>query len=105
METPGGILKLMLDFRCRGDTFWMGGKMVAFSKKIRDIRHSLGWTQEEFGRLLGNVTKLTIKRWEAGTQVPRYAEMILRAAESLPKSKTPRAGKRGRKPSDQKGGR
>lgn len=77
--------------------------MSGFGKKIRAARMSLGYTQTEFAELLG-ASYRTIQEWEGGRKTPRYAHLILAAAKTLPKSRTPRAGRPGRKPR-KKGGR
>jgi DNA-binding transcriptional regulator YiaG len=71
--------------------------MRDFAEEIRAVRMGLGYTQSEFAERLG-VAFRTVQEWEGGRNRPHHAHLILVAAMALPKSKTPRAGRPGRRP-------
>lgn len=45
------------------------GTITFRQEKLRALREALGYTQDEFGRLVG-VTKQAISQWELGATVP-----------------------------------
>lgn len=49
-------------------------------EKLRALREALGYSQDEFGKLVG-VTKQAISQWEAGTTVPSL-ESLARIASA-----------------------
>lgn len=54
--------------------------MRSVARKIKDLRLSLGLTQEEFAKLLGSATQPQVSRWEDKEAKPRQ-ENIFRLAE------------------------
>jgi transcriptional regulator with XRE-family HTH domain len=80
-----------------GSVYIRRRRMRDFAEEIRTVRTRLGYTQSEFAERLG-VAFRTIQEWEGGRNRPHHAHLILVAARALPKSKTPRAGRPGRRP-------
>jgi DNA-binding XRE family transcriptional regulator len=44
-------------------------------EKVKALREALGYTQDEFGKLIG-VTKQAISLWEAGTVAPNLDSLV-----------------------------
>ncbi len=78
--------------------------MRDFAEEIRAVRTGLGYTQSEFAERLG-VAFRTVQEWEGRRNRPHHAHLILVAAKALPKSKTPRAGRPGRRPGPKRKGK
>lgn len=57
----------------------------------RDVRESLGWTQEQAATFFG-VGQSTIANWETGTsEPPKLAKVIMSRLEHVAGNKTPKA--------------
>ena len=59
------------------------------SEAIKRLRKSLGLTQEQFGREIGGVNRVTVADWEAGAHRPRglYLAALKELAEKAKKKR------------------
>ena len=56
--------------------------MNEWGQRLKTIRTAGGFTQGEMARLLGNVTRFSVMRWELGElPVPTHARLLIKGIE------------------------
>lgn len=52
---------------------------VLFGQRIKELREQKGLTQEQLAEAIGVKDARTIRFWEAGTNAPKFANLIILA--------------------------